>query len=296
MTDSFLFQQLLNLLTSAYPSFDEIKRLLEENRDLVRQRRSSDGATPLHVACFNSTILLMPDLIKYLVFAYPEALLAANSFRQTPVHKALSVATTIHLESVEFLLKSVVDAPLAITKDGQNFLHNSLSQSRESSEEIVSMLVNLFPLLVELPDKYGQYPIHLAARKKKTSLNIIQSLVEDIPHSLLWKDSMGPSPDLEVVLYMCEKCPKALFEVDNASCTPYMRYIQREGFDKEIEQMLIQIIEVQRSKENGLNLRIAIPIPTASNNRRRSTQSLIRKTFRSPAGKRSSPRSLISGK
>eukprot|EP01031_Cornospumella_fuschlensis_P042288 gene42288-51639_t len=104
MTDSFLLQQFLNLLTSAYPSFDEVKRLLEENRDLVRQRRSSDGATPLHVACFNSTILLMPDLIKYLVSAYPEALSAVNSFRQTPVHKVLSVATTIHLESVEFLL------------------------------------------------------------------------------------------------------------------------------------------------------------------------------------------------
>lgn len=94
---------------------------------------------------------------------------------------------------------------------------------------------------------------------------------------------------------MCEKCPKALFEVDNASFTPYMRFIQRGGFDRDIEQMLLQIIEVNRSRDNGFMLRIAIPAPTASS-KRRSSQSLIRKTFRAPAGKRSSPRSSISSK
>ncbi|RYH19524.1 ankyrin repeat domain-containing protein [archaeon] len=191
MADNAKFLELLNLLKSAYPKFDEVKRLVSENEEMIRYRRSTDGATPLHVACYNSTILLIPDLIKFLVSSHPESLFAVNTFRQTPVHKALLVATSIHLESVEFLLKSVVDAPLAITKDGQNLLHSSLSQSKDSSEDIVSLLVDLFPLLVELPDKYAQYPIHLAANKKKTNINIIRKLVDDVPTSLLWKDSKG---------------------------------------------------------------------------------------------------------
>lgn len=95
---------------------------------------------------------------------------------------------------------------------------------------------------------------------------------------------------------MCEKCPKALFEVDNSSFTPFMRFIQREGFDKDIEQILLQTIEVQRTKDNGLMLRIIIPTPATNKNKKHSSQSLIRKTFRSPVGKRVSPRSLMAGK
>jgi ferredoxin len=51
---------------------------------------------------------------------------------------------------------------------------------------------------------------------------------------------------MDVVLFLCEQYPNGLFEYDNDGNTPFMKYMQQKQRDKEVEGMLLDLMELAR--------------------------------------------------
>jgi ferredoxin len=79
---------------------------------------------------------------------------------------------------------------------------------------------------------------------------------------------------MDIVVFLCEKYPNGLFEYDNDGNTPFMKYMQQKQRNKEIEEMLLDLMELARV--------------TATEKEKSSIYSSTTSSFGSPLGNSSS--------
>ena len=133
-------------------------------------------AWPLHLACNYNTNL---SSIKVLYDAYPEAILASDGGRRTPLDLARKEGNTI---IVDFLETQLVYAQQSrnttfmttIDDDGWLPLHRALKSNAPLGS--VKLLMRANPAALNVADQNGTYPLHIAC--EFSSVNLIKYLVE----------------------------------------------------------------------------------------------------------------------
>eukprot|EP00981_Chlorochromonas_danica_P000417 scaffold96_cov167-Ochromonas_danica.AAC.24 len=239
---------LQQLLKQADPSDDLIQGILISNPREIQQPRE-DGSLPLHLASFNATILSNLPLLRLLTESYPTATSTRNKVGQLPIHKAVCVASKQeHLPAIAYLIDCFPEGLLATTKDGQTPLHLAIAYPKECYGDLINLLVQRGVEAVRQADRYGQLPFHLAAGKRRMTTSILELLYDNFRSALSCKDNKGENPDVEVVFLLCDLYPRALFEQDNNGCTPIMRLLQNKHRDDDIEQAVLDIADMERSR------------------------------------------------
>lgn len=178
-------------LSEGHPDVNVIKALCEAYPSRASVERISDKSVALHIACFNTNVLKNKVLLKMLVDAYPEGLLHANQFRYIPLHKAACIATSIHIESIQYLIESAPESLQFMTKDGMTPLHLAVSVPKLVLPDIVQIFLEASPDIAQLADSYGQYALHKAAAKTKIDIEVLKLLIQHAPIALQLKDSKG---------------------------------------------------------------------------------------------------------
>eukprot|EP00814_Leptocylindrus_danicus_P004045 CAMPEP_0116040308 /NCGR_PEP_ID=MMETSP0321-20121206/24277_1 /TAXON_ID=163516 /ORGANISM="Leptocylindrus danicus var. danicus, Strain B650" /LENGTH=515 /DNA_ID=CAMNT_0003520089 /DNA_START=184 /DNA_END=1731 /DNA_ORIENTATION=+ len=161
--------------------------LLGLNPDAAAMQLYDCGSLPLHAAVRNQYSL---EVIRALVSAFPDGVVVTDHFGCTPLHAAIMhMYSNVEMLAVIqlFLAQSANtvaaipnvdgDLPLhAVLRSKQLQLQLQLIEGEYLGMVCVQILVDAFPMALEIPDANGCIPLHIALLDKK--MDVIECLLE----------------------------------------------------------------------------------------------------------------------
>jgi ankyrin repeat protein len=198
------------------------------------RRSNSGGYYALHLACASKTPCL--ETVQCLVASWPESI---SQTRCMPLHVACTSGASF--KTIQFLVQ---EGPKSLRK----FLEGGLALHQECQhEEVVQYLVEQAPDTIQMTDKAGNLPLHLACNRKAHA-DVIQYLVTTYPQALGVTNSKGVSlplhvacewmARLEVIQQLVQAWPDALSRKNADSKTPLHLTVEYNGSYAMLECML----------------------------------------------------------
>mmetsp|Transcript_10532 Transcript_10532/g.15654 ORF Transcript_10532/g.15654 Transcript_10532/m.15654 type:complete len:525 (+) Transcript_10532:324-1898(+) len=168
--------------------------LLGLNQDAAAMQLYDCGSLPLHAAVRNQYSLAV---IRALVSAFPDGVVVTDHFGCTPLHSAImyleddsDVEVQVRIAVIQLFLAQSANTVAAIPNaDGDLPLHAVLRSKQLQLQLIegdylgmVQILVDAFPMALEIPDANGCIPLHIALSDKKVAdqpkPDVIECLLE----------------------------------------------------------------------------------------------------------------------
>ena len=171
-----------------------IELLLNFDPGAASKKTNDFRQSPLHLACRYNTNL---STIQVLYNAYPEAILARDSFGRTPLEDAHSREEG-NQPAMEFLQTQLeyarqaqdMTAMSSVDENGQLPLHHALTNN--ASLGSIKLLTRANPAAVQISDQKGVYPLHIAC--EFSSVKVVKYLVELAGDTLNNIDAKNNSP------------------------------------------------------------------------------------------------------
>lgn len=164
-------------------------RLLAENDEegVAIRARDKENMTCLHLACLSGASL---NAIRILLDLYPEALTAKTDQGYLPIHCCClngADKMILHLLANQ---TGFADMVIEIDSCGRTPLHYACEWN--VTVDVVNILVESNPEIVQVADKFGMTPLHLAAAKQCTT--VVEVLCYANSFALKMKNSVGQTP------------------------------------------------------------------------------------------------------
>ena len=192
---------------------DIIKYLLTKDPNCA-SKVTDIGDYPLHLACWS-----VPNLkaVQLLFDAYPEAILASDRNRYTPLERALddNNSTIINFlqKQLEYAEKAQdVVALSALDENGWTPLHQALK--KKASLGSIKLLIKGNTLAVHVPDTNMAFPLHIACQY--STIEVVQYLMDMLDERM--KNHLDVNKD-SILHYACRG--------GNCEVVKYLLYKQR---------------------------------------------------------------------
>jgi len=144
------------------------------------------------------------EIISQLIDSYPESLSTFDVLHnRLPLHWSLRCESP-NTELLKLLIQNYPEAIMKQDKDGQSPLVYHFWFSKDLNIDIIQLFVNKNPKLLQLKDHYQWLPLHHVVKHGK------------------W----------DIIKYIIDRYPKALFEVDMIGLVPRL-YADRKGRNKD---------------------------------------------------------------
>jgi ankyrin repeat protein len=184
-------------IAAAHPKVrvDMLKVVASMNSTTALDNKSQ---TPLHVCVQNRHAT--SAIIKCLIDINPLACNKGNDEGYLPIHLALKSKS--HMDILNPLIDAFPVGLEKLTHNGDSALHIALENN--SNESVIRLILDKCPTLIFKPNHLGNLPLHCAllSDKKGCSEDIIQLLLKLWPQSPSFQNKMGDSPLHYGVKYM----------------------------------------------------------------------------------------------
>ena len=170
-------------------SAKSIELLLKYDTDAASKINNGSQQLPLHLACsYNANL----SSIQVLYDAYPEAILARDRGRRTPLDLARNQPTIDFLQTQLVYARQAQDeaAMTALDDGGWLPLHRALKD--DASLGSIKLLIRANPAAVQVADQNGVYPVHIAC--EFSTAKVVQLFVELAGDNLNNVDAKNNSP------------------------------------------------------------------------------------------------------
>lgn len=248
--------------------------LLEQNRDAAAEQLHDCGSLPVHAAVRNQYSL---EVIQALVAAFPNGVIAMDRFGCTPLHTAVMYYledVKIGVSVIQFLLTQSADtAAIKNAKNGDFPLHAALRLKRANGDyylALIKLLVDAFPIALEIPDANGCIPLHITLLDKAAdNVDVIKYLLkknsktaslgfdnEDIPlHFALSNHS-----PFDVIRLLVDAFPEGLLVSNSKDEFPLFIPLKRKD-DRMVAYFLSKLPGSSATKSrNNLPIHLAIEL------------------------------------
>ncbi|MDB5728348.1 MAG: receptor-interacting serine/threonine-protein kinase 4-like [Noviherbaspirillum sp.] len=240
---------------------------LFENFPELLEKKSSVGATVLHVAAYCDFSAIVPDLLK----AAPSLAFTGDEQGRTPLHAAFYCHHTVFIRMLELYVKDYEKLMYQTDSCGWTVLHYlANSMPFEHSADIIADTAKLFPPLLAMYGDKGVTPLHVAAICG--NLDAVKMLLLAAPHLAKRQTSYGDT-GLEMAIRHEQKGSVKLFvsalskEVDDNGRTVLFKAFedcvrsQLDAHKKAIARNLRESITLDKDKKaisriqwNGMTL------------------------------------------
>ena len=179
----------LAALSCLRPPLDVVQAVYQANPSATKAAETNRESLPLHYACgFGASV----DVVQFLYNAHPDAICAGRTDMGTPLHLACANFKGGEPDVINFLLDKYPQGSRQIVTDtGWLPMHSAAHGG--VSLPVLKRLTDLHPGSLEIIDRNGRTPLHVACQRKG-NLESIAYLLAKAPQLIDMKDDCQFTP------------------------------------------------------------------------------------------------------
>jgi hypothetical protein len=210
--------------------------LMIELNPTALQHSNTCGSLPIHLEFTNKR---RQAIISKCIELYPESLGVSDTERYLPLHSLLASTKSSLVENTLMVIEKYPAAVSHKTREGKLPLHLECSYRCRSA--IISKRIELYPEALLEADFRGNLPLHGLLRKKSSTVNDAQMMIDKYPELLQHWNHQGQSCDRYDHLPLHIECEYQCRSVIISKCI--------ELYAEALDDQAISII-VEKSDEN----------------------------------------------
>ena len=205
-------------------------------------KQDASGALPLHYAA-HSTHPLQPQIVEYLLSAYPNGASISDKEGYLPLHWAVN-SKSLRIQSVMTLLGAYPKAAEVACAGGTLPLHWAVDRD-DMNLSIVKVLTEHFPSGHQHTSSGEWLPLHRCVDREIINLEVLQYLIQQNPKGLLQPNVDGHLPlhravdrdcvNARAVELLIRACPDSAMIADSEGYLPLHTLLEAHSPESDLE-------------------------------------------------------------